>query len=245
MQFIIVSCRRVGSTALALMLDSVSNVWCENEMVYVQGNHPRLRDKHIAINHAADVQQYFSAARTVTRGCKLTIPDYQADRIHAICALLKASGTPVVHLIRGLLEQYVSLQNAKYHNVWHQASGHVPLWIDAQKTVERQVTRTITATHDEINDIEMFCQRVIEIDSALTELRHSQPYLQLDHTALNHAETLIKLTEFLGLDEVVKPTNSLIRTTLNHEHYFLQQPKTLEIFTKYERIHKQSLANNK
>ncbi|MCU7555007.1 hypothetical protein OCL06_10380 [Alteromonas sp. ASW11-19] len=240
-KFLIVSTRRVGSTALALTLSDTPGVRCDKEMLFARKPHPSLQDKHVGITKVNDIHQFLETSSEATSGSKLTIPEYQAPMIDEICRLLIASEVSVVHLTRPLLLQYVSLRHAQKNKVWHSAKRSVPDWVQPDHPVPTKAANNAKEVGEEV---EKFCREVMSVDTAIARLAHSLPYFHVAHAKINDRDALLKLGNFLGIKDTIKPNHALLRTTTDHTQFFSEQPEVLEVFSNYESIHQQSLLAN-
>lgn len=231
--FIIVSTRRVGSTALSLMLDNSPDVSCSGEMVYKGEHCPRLKSKHILVSNGQNITSLIPKSDKKIWGCKMTIPDYQASDMSRISDLAKTGNVKVIHLSRNLLEQYVSLKVAKLTGVWHAkhpASCAIPEWVGA----DHQVINNIRIETNLV-EIHEFCQNVIEIDNKITNLKNLIQYIHINHNQLNDAAQFSRICNFLHATEPAAFESELKETTTNHIKQIEHVQGAIEVFETYER----------
>lgn len=230
--FLIVSTRRVGSTALSLILSRSNDISCFGEMIYQGEFYPKIRSKHILVSSNTSINSVIASSQTKVRGCKFTIPDYQHTEIDSICNLIVEGNVKTIHLSRNLLEQFVSLKQAQNTGVWHvkkEPLSEVPHWVDANEHLVEH--RPIESNLDEI---ERFCRHVIVIDRKLSGLMHQVPYLKVDHTQLNNSEMIGQIFRFLDASIAEVFATELQKTTRKHIQQIEHIQGAVDIFERYE-----------
>ena len=232
--FVIASTRRVGSTALALMLDKIEDVECHGEMIFLGKHHPTVLPKHIAVDDKSDLAEILTPRNGYQKGIKFTIPEYQADEMEQIVKLFASHKIRLIHLTRSLLEQFVSLKIAKKSNVWHVSEEQIPStaqWVGANES--RANLQSVDAN---IEEISVFCERVIKVDKMLREVAKKTMYFHLDHAELSSDTALRSLTDFLQVKPLVTTETGLKITTNKHCNYLTHVAGANETFDYYEKL---------
>ena len=204
--FLILSLRRCGSTFLSFLLNEQNDVFCDYEFVkrdaeYLKENHvPIVGDDFSFLSRIRDL-----AGAQLCCGSKVTIPEYQVNELGQIIGSISREPIKIVHLVRKLSHQYISLKAAKQSNVWHVVdrtndkadethwSKDADGYICKNKERQRSNAHKFVFEADEINE---FCQHVTTIDEALADLSKTQPYLQVRYDEIERR--FVNILQFVG-----------------------------------------------
>ncbi len=243
--FLIVSLRRCGSTFLQMSLNQEKDIFCDKEFVFRDTEY--LQSNHIAVNEPAfslrtAIDQIAPSARFL--GSKVTIPEYQEDRLDEILKVLTREPLSIVHLTRTLAHQMISLKTAKLTKVWHVLDREkreelLPEWSkEAQGYISRDDHAQMESPRFSLTteEVDHFCKQAVAIDRALSGLSETGKYIRIGLEDIEKRYS--EVCKFLGVpntslnEKKAGLTSRVVKET--HESLVDNWSEVESVFRKWE-----------
>ncbi len=243
--FLIISLRRCGSTYLSFTLNQHQDVFCDKE--FVKRDHDHLKDNHISIvggNFSFCSQIDTMAASKPICGSKVTIPEYQRNEIQDILDPIEKEPIKVIHIVRSLSQQYISLQAAKMTNIWHvldrkNQEKHLPEWSkQARGYIAEDGHNALSEQMFTLNPIDVgeFCERAIEVDQDISGFSNTHDYLRVSYDDLD--QELPTIFDFIGTkkaaQEIEKGSQTKKVIQIPHKDLVTNWGEVSELFNYWE-----------
>ena len=200
--FLIISLRRCGSSYLMAEIDRFEGVYCCWEHVlrnkqYLQKHHIQIHENNFSfiesIGKLAGIEEF--------KGSKVTIMDFQYDKISTVTKCAEKDWIKIIHIIRPIHEQMISLKHAQYTGVWQipGKNSNFPVelkdnkgYLNSSKILEPKL-RCLSLDPEEVRT---FCESISIIDSEIAKLRMTNPYYCVEYGKLS--EKIGDILKFIG-----------------------------------------------